>query len=547
METNTKIAANAGPGVQSEDFAERVRVNQAKLTSELRSHYDFIVCGSGSSGSVIARRLAENPDVSVLLLAAGGSDDVPSIMEAGQWPANLGSDRDWAFQAQPNPHLNGRSIPMNMGKVLGGGSSINLMAWSRGHKNDWDYFASEAGDPAWNYESVLKIYRRIEDWHGAPDPKYRGTSGPVFVQPAPDPRPVALAMLEGTRSVGIPTFENQNGRMMESAGGSSILDVRFRDGKRQSVFRSYTFPYMNHPNLTVLAHALVTRITFEGKRATGVECVCNGKTHRISAGLEVVLSLGAIHTPKVLMQSGIGDEAELQRFGIPLVQHLSGVGQNFQDHPGIGCVWEYQKPHAPRDNTGETTFFWKSDSSIDTPDIQTIQAGIPFAATEMLAKCNVPAGSWTMFPGIVRPKSRGRIRLTGSNPMDPVQIETNMMSHPDDLKAAIASVQLCRQIGNSAALRPFAKREVMPGNLKGAELENFIRNSVVTYWHQTCTAKMGRDSISVVDANLKVYGIENLRVADGSIMPRVTTGNTMAPCVIIGERAGEILKADHKL
>jgi choline dehydrogenase len=335
--------------------------------------------------------------------------------------------------------------------------------------------------------------------------------------------------------------------MMESAGGSSILDVRFRDGKRQSVFRSYTFPYMNHPNLTVLAHALVTRITFEGKRATGVECVCNGKTHRISAGLEVVLSLGAIHTPKVLMQSGIGDEAELQRFGIPLVQHLSGVGQNFQDHPGIGCVWEYQKPHAPRDNTGETTFFWKSDSSIDTPDIQTIQAGIPFAATEMLAKCNVPAGSWTMFPGIVRPKSRGRIRLTGSNPMDPVQIETNMMSHPDDLKAAIASVQLCRQIGNSAALRPFAKREVMPGNLKGAELENFIRNSVVTYWHQTCTAKMGRDSISVVDANLKVYGIENLRVADGSIMPRVTTGNTMAPCVIIGERAGEILKADHKL
>jgi choline dehydrogenase len=547
METNTKIAANAGPGVQSEDFAERVRVNQAKLTSELRSHYDFIVCGSGSSGSVIARRLAENPDVSVLLLEAGGSDDVPSIMEAGQWPANLGSDRDWAFQAQPNPHLNGRSIPMNMGKVLGGGSSINLMAWSRGHKNDWDYFASEAGDPAWNYESVLKIYRRIEDWHGAPDPKYRGTSGPVFVQPAPDPRPVALAMLEGTRSVGIPTFENQNGRMMESAGGSSILDVRFRDGKRQSVFRSYTFPYMNHPNLTVLAHALVTRITFEGKRATGVECVCNGKTHRISAGLEVVLSLGAIHTPKVLMQSGIGDEAELQRFGIPLVQHLSGVGQNFQDHPGIGCVWEYQKPHAPRDNTGETTFFWKSDSSIDTPDIQTIQAGIPFAATEMLAKCNVPAGSWTMFPGIVRPKSRGRIRLTGSNPMDPVQIETNMMSHPDDLKAAIASVQLCRQIGNSAALRPFAKREVMPGNLKGAELENFIRNSVVTYWHQTCTAKMGRDSISVVDANLKVYGIENLRVADGSIMPRVTTGNTMAPCVIIGERAGEILKADHKL
>jgi choline dehydrogenase len=545
METNTNIATKAEPGVHTEDFAERVRVNQAKLTSELKPHYDFIVCGSGSSGSVIARRLAENPDITVLLLEAGGSDDVPSVMEAGQWPLNLGSDRDWAFQAQPNPHLNGRSIPMNMGKVLGGGSSINVMVWSRGHKNDWDYFASEAGDPAWSYESVLNIYRRIEDWHGAPDPKYRGTGGPVFVQPAPDPSPIALAMFEGTRSVGIPTFENQNGRMMESAGGCSFLDVRLRDGKRQSVFRSYTFPYMDRPNLTVLTHALVTRITFEGKRATGVECIYNGKTDRISAELEVVLSLGAIHTPKVLMQSGIGDQAELQRHGIPLVQHLPGVGQNFQDHPAIGCVWEYQKPLPPR--TGSDTFFWKSDPNLDTPDIQTCLAEVPFAAAEMLARYNAPAGSWSMFAGIVRPKSRGRIRLTGPNPTDAVQIETNMMSHPDDVKAAIAGVQLCREIGNSVVLRPFVKREVMPGNLKGAELENFIRDSVVTFWHQTCTAKMGRDSMAVVDANLKVYGIENLRIADGSIMPRVTTGNTMAPCVIIGERAGEILRADHKL
>ena len=433
------------------------------------------------------------------------------------------------------------------GLYWGGGSSINWMAWARGHKNDWDYFASEAGDPAWNYEGISRSDLRIEDWHCAPDPKYRGTGGPVFVEPAPNPNPIAPAMLDGARSVGIPTFENQNGRMMEGSGGASIIDLLARDGKRMSVFRAYVFPYMDRPNLTVLTHALVTRLTFDGKRATGVEITYDGKTHRIEAGIEVILSLGAIQTPKVLMQSGLGDQVELQRLGIPVVQHLPGVGQNFQDHPGIGCIWEYQKPLAPRNNAGEATFFWKSNPSLDTPDIQNCQVEVPLTSAEMLTRFNPPAGSWTMFGGLVRPKSRGRIRLTGPNPRDPLQIEPHHLSHADDLKAAIACVQLCREIGNSDALRPFTKREVMPGNLKGAALENFIRDSVVTYHHQTCTAKMGRDAMSVVDGNLKVYGVDNLRIADGSIMPRVTTGNTMAPCVVIGERGAEILKATHRL
>src|SRR5713101_8332309 len=220
------------------EFAERVRLNQQKLTAALKPHYDFIVCGSGSSGSVVARRLAENLDVSVLLIEAGGSDDVPNVTQADQWHLNLGSERDWNFRAQANPRLNGRSIPLNMGKVLGGGSSINVMAWARGHKHDWDFFASESGDTAWNYESVLEIYRRIEDWQGAPDPRRRGTGGLVFVQSAPDPNPIAPAMLEGARSIGIPTFDSNNGRLMEDDGGASILDVRVRDGKRLSVFRS---------------------------------------------------------------------------------------------------------------------------------------------------------------------------------------------------------------------------------------------------------------------------------------------------------------------
>jgi choline dehydrogenase len=529
------------------DFVESVHVNQRKVRSGLEPHYDFIVCGSGSSGSVVARRLAENPEVSVLLLEAGGSDDVPSVTEAARWFENLGTERDWNFAAQPNPHLKGRSLPLNMGKVLGGGSSINVMAWARGHKNDWDFFASESGDPAWNYESVLEIYRRMEDWQGAPDPTRRGTGGLVFVQSAPDPNPIAPAMVEGARSIRMPTFDSNNGRLMEGNGGAAILDLRVRDGKRLSVFRTYVFPYMDRPNLTVLTHALVTKLTLAGKRATGVEIALDGKIERITAGLEVVLSLGAMHTPKVLMLSGIGDEAELQRLGIPVVQHLPGVGQNFQDHFGIGCIWEYQQPLAPRNNGGEATFFWKSNPGLDTPDLQTCLGEVPICSAETAAKFNPPAAGWTLYGGVVRPKSRGRIRLTGPEPDDPVQIEANTLSHPDELKAALACVELCREIGNSAQLRAYSKREVMPGNLKGAELEDFIRDAAATYHHETCTAKMGRDSMSVVDARLKVYGIENLRIADGSIMPRVTTGNTMAPCIVIGELAAEALRNEHRL
>lgn len=513
----------------------------------MKRAYDFIVCGSGSSGSVVARRLAENPDVSVLLLEAGGDDHGPSVSEANQWPLNLGTDRDWSFRGEPNPHINGRSIPFSMGKVLGGGSSINVMVWARGHKADWDRFAAEAGDPAWSYAAVLDIYRRIEDWHGAPDPTYRGTGGPLFVQPAPQPNPLAPATVEAARSAGLPSFPNANGSLMESARGAAITDVRVRDGKRESIFRSYVYPLMDQPNLTVLPNALVTRVLFNGKRAAGVEVLYGGETIRIGAAAEVILSLGAIQTPKVLMQSGIGDEDELRRAGIPVVQHLPGVGRNFQDHVAFDCVWEYREATAPRNNMSEAILFGTTSAGLETPDLFVCQAEVPKSTAENVARFGLPEAGWTLFGAVAHPQSRGRLRLTGPNPSDPILIEANTLADPADFSAALRCIELCREIGNSSPLRPYVKREVMPGNLWGPELERFVRDAATSFWHESGAAKMGRDSLSVVDSALKVYGIDGLRVADASIMPALTTANTMAPCVIIGERAAEAVAQAHAL
>lgn len=494
-----------------DDFSERVRVNQQGLTSALKPRYDFIVCGAGSSGSVVARRLAEKPEVNVLLVEAGGHDTGPSVTDVSQWPTNLGGERDWNFRGLPNPSLNGRSVSFSMSKVLGGGSAINVMIWARGHRSDWDLFANETGDPAWGYDSVLGIYRRIEDWHGAADPQYRGSGGPVFVQPAPEPSPLAPATVAAARSIGIATFENPNGRMMEGPGGAAISDIRARNGKRQSIFRSYTYPCMDRPNLTVLTHALVTRVTFDGNRAIGVEISHRGTKLTVDADAEVVLSMGAMHTPKVLMQSGIGDEAELRRFGIPVRQHLPGVGRNFQDHVALYCVWQDQMPLPPRNNMSEATVY-ATISDTESPDVFLCQAELPIASSdEAAARFGLPPSGWTLAGGLSHPKSHGRLRLTGADPRDPIEVDANTFGDPDDLKAAIGLVQLCREIGNADPLRPFVSREVIPGSLGEPDLEDFVRDAATSYWHSCGTAKMGRDPMSVVDPALRVYGIENLR------------------------------------
>ena len=524
-------------------FESAVRANQTALASKLNNEFDYIVCGSGSSGSVVAGRLASNPAVRVLLLEAGRDDDTDLVMDPNQWMRIFGTPMDWGFHADPNAQLNGRAIPYSMGKVLGGGSSVNVCTWSRGHQADWDYYAQETGDSRWSYENVLRLYHRIEDWHGKKDATYRGTGGPVYLRPAQTPHPFFDALLSAAESRGIPRFDNPNGPMMEGSEGCALVDEIVHDGRRQSIFRSYVYPYMAQPNLTVLTGALVTRVLLEGRRAVGVAFTYKGATVQVNAAVEVVLSLGAIQTPKVLMQSGIGDRSQLGRFGIPVVQHLPGVGHNLHDHIAVGLVWEgsgVDMPAAPR---GQAVCFWKTRPHIESPNAFTYTFPGPFLTPENAGRTQVPEYAWSMALGL-NPLGRGTVSLSGSSASDSVMIDNGYLSNPQDLSDILAAIQQARSIGNSASFEPFTKRELLPGPIGGADLETFVRDGLVTFWHQCGTAKMGQDALAVVDGTLKVIGLNRLRVADASVLPKVTTGNTMAPCVVIGEQAAEFLQKE---
>jgi len=541
-----KMAVAAGVSLAAASViakqGEAVAINQLYNSQALKSSYDYIVIGSGTGGAVVAGRLAAETNAQILLLEAGGSDQVDAVQIPGLWPTNIMSERDWGYKAEPSPAVNGRSLILPMGKVVGGGSSINASAYSRGHKNDFNMWAEEAGDSAWNYENVLKIYQRIEDWQGIPDDKRRGKGGRLWVEPAKNPNPIAPAMLSAAESVGIPAFEDQNGKMMEGDGGAAIANLRIKNGRRKNLPSDYLYDVLAKPNITLLTGATVNKLIMEGTKATGVNFIKDGKVHNISATTRIILAAGAINTPKILMLSGIGAADELAAHGIKSKVNLPGVGKNFQDHIlAAGCVWEYKKPLPPHNNAAEATFFWKSDSKLDTPDLQPFQIEVPYVTESTGAQYDVVPGAWTIAPGLVRPKSRGSVSLKSSNPADNVSIDGGFLKEPEDLTALLRGIELCREIGNSGPMKEFVKREIMPGPLKAKELENFARNATGTYFHESCTCKMGRDEMSVVNSKLSVYGVEGLSIADASIMPRVSTGNTMAPTIIIGERMADIL------
>src|SRR5215813_47029 len=389
------------------DYAARVQDNQRELASKLDSRYDYIVCGAGTSGCVVASRLGADLKTRVLVLEAGETDELELVTDPDRWPMTLGSELDWGFVAEPNPRLHGRAIPCAMGKVLGGGSSINLSTWSRGHRADWDFYSSEVGDPAWGYGAVLDLYRRrIEAFQGKGDPEYRGADGMVHVQTVPHPHPFAHAFLEAAESVGLKRYPSANGRLMESAGGCALVDETVSHGERRSIFRSYLYPRMIQPNVTVLTGALVRQIRFEQRRATGVEFEYRGRLMRVESTCEVVVSLGAFHTPKLLMQSGVGEELELKRFGIPVVQPLPGVGQGLHDHLAVGLIFENTEQLPPASARSQTACFWKTDPTLDAPNFHAWTRQGAMVTPENAAWVSLPCGCWSMVLGM-RPRSRG--------------------------------------------------------------------------------------------------------------------------------------------
>src|SRR5215471_3659902 len=546
IDRSTFLAGATALGIEASEAANvadkflAIASNQAVRQESLKSSYDYIVVGSGAAGSVVARRLAENPKNQILLLEAGEMDLKPNVLITENWYLNMGGPMDWSFAAEPGAAVNNRPLHQAMGKALGGGTSINGMVWARGHKNDFQQWAKESGDTSWGYQHVLEIYKRIEDWHGAPDPERRGTGGPVYVQAPSDPNPLAPAFLAAAESLGIPVFADQNGILR--SGGGALTNIRIRGGRRLNIPADYLYPVMDQPNLTVLTGALVRKLMIDGTSVTGIEFAWRGQVRTIKASTEVVLSAGAIQTPKTLMLSGIGDQSELARFGVEAVAHLPGVGRNLQDHPIIGAgLWEPQEAIPARANAAEANLFVKSDPSLDTPDLHIWNIEVPYLS-EVTMKYAV-ANAWSINPGLVRPHTRGYLRLKSTHPADAPEIHANMLGDPRDLAALRKGMDISGELGNSAAMKPFVKREILPGDVKGEALDNLIRDGALSMHHVTGTAKIGLDDDSVVDSKLRVHGVKNLRIADGSIMPTITTGNTQAPCVIIGERMAKILSA----
>ncbi|MEH2066642.1 MAG: GMC family oxidoreductase N-terminal domain-containing protein [Nostoc sp.] len=504
------------------------------------TNYDYIVIGAGSAGCVVANRLTEDYDTTVLLLEAGNPATKPEIQIPAQCFSLIGSEVDWGYFSEPEPYLNDRKMFCSRGKVLGGSSSINFMMYVRGNPQDYDRW-QELGNPRWSYQEVLPYFKKSEEQQrGASE--FHGVDGELSVTDLISPAVVSQRFVDACVSMGHDYNPDFNGAQQEGVG---LYQLTVKDGKRHSAAAAFLLPILHRPNLTVTTGVLVTRLLIEGTRCVGVEYLHEGTLHQVRVNQEVILSAGAFDSPKLLMLSGIGTAEHLQAMGISVVADLPGVGQNLQDHILTCVVQETTQDIHPAvtSNGVEAGLFLHSEGNVEgAPDLQFF-----FGPIQFLSPGYTPADfGFTGAVSLTRLQNIGSVSLRSPDPKEPPTIRMNYLQNQADVQKLVEGVKLIRQMIQTSAFDDFHGEEIAPGShvQSDAALEAYIRDTCSTVWHPVGTCKMGIDSMAVVDPQLRVHGIQSLRVVDASIMPTITTGNTNAPTIMIAEKAADLIKAE---
>lgn len=526
------------------------------------SRYDYIIVGAGSAGCILANRLSEQSDCSVLLLEAGGSDRSVFIQMPTALSIPMNTKKyNWHFESEPEPYLDDRRMHCPRGKVLGGSSSINGMVFVRGHAKDFDQWES-LGARNWSYQHCLPYFRKMENWmHGGND--YRGGSGPVSVNNGNNRQnPLYNAFIEAGQQAGYALTEDYNGAQQEGFGA---MQMNVHKGKRWSTANAYLKPAMKRSNLTVRSKVLVERIDIEDNRAIGVRYSANGRSVSVRANREVILSAGSIGSPQLLQVSGVGPAEVLENAGIPVKRNLPGVGANLQDHLEfyfqykckqaitlnsqlgliskgmIGARWLLARSGLGATNHFESCAFIRSREGVEWPDIQ--YHFLP-AAMRYDGQVAFDGHGFQVHVGQNKASSRGWVRAKSADVRDKPEIVFNYLQTPEDIEGFRACVRLTREIIGQAAFDEFRDGEIQPGeHIKSdEEIDAFIRQSVESAYHPSCSCKMGVDDMSVVDPETRVHGIEALRVVDSSIFPSIPNGNLNAPTMMLAERAADLIK-----
>jgi choline dehydrogenase len=547
------LLAMSAAGLSAGTSAETVRQaltageTQARNQSKAKRAYDYIVIGSGASGAIVAGELSKT-GADVLVVESGGKDAGPTISNPSIWFYNVGGPLDWALPIVPVPQLNNRPFNMALGRVLGGGSSVNAMVWTRGTERDYDSWERQ-GAKGWAFKDVLPVFKAQENWEGGAN-AWRGADGPVHVRKPNNPHPTAPVFLEAARQMGFPILDDVNGPMRPGAGYINMNIAP--DGARASSARAFLRPNLDRGNLTLLLNTHVTRILFDGDRVTGVEMVSGDVAQTVEATREVILAAGTIHSAKLLMLSGVGNAEELRKWGIAPVANLRGVGQNLQDHVLVsGVVYQYKEKVAerPADSNGVEAEVYLSSGVNDHPnDISLVLEQFPIATPEAAARFAAPPKEgFTIAPALAHPTSRGQVRLASANWRDAPLIEPNYLATDHDLNAIVKAIEAARELGRQSAFDEMRDAEIVPGPQAASrqDLIDLARTASASFGHAVGTAKIGTDADAVVDSTLRVHGLRGLRVADASVMPSIISGpGTNAAAYMIGGRAAELIKAD---